>query len=232
MRNLSSFVLVQLLCVFTISVQQEEPITEDVGRGIVFPDGDYSETVDVLVTGEESAPSAAIRNPPPRYNRKTPNRQSGRYPYVDTFLQALEPFLHIDVDVSPNSFFVPDPGYNVHHHHHHNPNDVPFHPQHLAHKPPLPQHRPPKRVPPQQHPQKQQQFKFPTEKPSQQQQRPVLTQHRPQQAQRPLQTNKHPAIVFNKPPIRLHPGSFFTLYFNPIVIVAYWVTVLRMSHAS
>lgn len=215
-NNLSSLVLVHLLCALTISAQEEELVvtpTENVSRGIVFPDSEYgsSEFIELdVIVGQESAPSAAIRNPPPQRNvRKSPNRQSGRYPYVDTFLQALEPFLHLDVDVSPNSFFVPDPGYNVHHHHHHSPNDVPFHPQHLPHKPP-PQHRPPKRGPT--HPQKQQSFKFPTEKPQQQQQqqqRPVQAQQQRPPVQRPqTNNNKHPAVAFNKPPIRLHPGSF------------------------
>jgi len=232
MRNLptstTTTMMIVLVCVISLgslldptSAQQEESAIkkaeETAARGIfVFPssDDEYDQVEFIPdVIGEESGPSATIRNPPPRYGRKSPNRQSGRYPYVDTFLQALEPFLNLDVDVSPNSFFAPD--YNVHHHHHHNPNEVPFHFQHqqsagppLHKPPPQQQHRPPKRVPPQQqHPQKQQSFKFPTEKP---QQRPTQPQRPPQRPPHQSSNNniKHPSVVFNKPPIKLHPGSF------------------------
>jgi len=250
MRNLSTTFII-LLCVFSLGglldptgAQQDESVIkqpEDAGRGIfVFPssDDEYDDQVESDVIGEGSAPSATIRNPPPRYGRKSPNRQSGRYPYVDTFLQALEPFLHLDVDVSPNSFFGPDVGYNVHHHHHHhNPNEVPFYYQHpqsgpLPHKqqPQQQQNRPPKRVPPQQHPQKQQSFKFPTEKP----------QQRPTQPQRPLQrpphqpsnNNKHPSVVFNKPPIKLYPGSFLHILFFQTVAWARVVTHIHIISSS
>lgn len=166
---------------------------------VIFPEDD--EYVDEFI--DESAPPPNFRRPP-NGRRIPPNghHQNGRYPHpVDSFLQAIEPFFNGDVS---NTFFNPEPNFNIHHHHHqqqHSGGNF-YSSGPLPPPPHIPQHhptnnRPGKRPqPPHKNP-----IKFPSDVPPS-----ANTFHHPQ---RPLHFNKNP---FKKPSSHPQQTGLFIFY--------------------
>lgn len=154
-----------LLVLLTLSCAQQ--------GAIIFPDDDEEPDAE----GAAHPPPTVVRaGPPHRGGRRVPPN-AGRYPYVDSFLQALEPFFQLDVgEVPPNSFIGPDPGYNIHHHHH---QDAHFFP---PQQPPYPQ--PPFPSRPAKRPPQNNLVKFPTDAPP----------HAPPHARPPVQGPHRPHV--------------------------------------